>query len=264
MSNRPVKFRPLVLGLGLSALVLLLACTQSAPSTQPNVHPAATRAAQPTATSWQATSLQTLEGRVVGVADGDTITVLGASNRQARVRLQGIDAPESRQAFGEVSKRNLSDLVFNTQVVVEYEKTDRYGRTLGKVLAGGRDVNLEQLKAGWLGTTSITRMSSRRLTDCSTRTRRRKRGRRGVGYGPTPAPSRRGTLDAASVLRSKRVGRQKVVSRSPPPRHQGDRREGRRKGRQSRKKKRSTSPASGRSITARVVNTSAAAEYRSL
>jgi endonuclease YncB( thermonuclease family) len=84
----------------------------------------------------------------VGVADGDTITVLGAGNRQTRVRLQGIDAPESRQAFGEVSKRNLSDLVFNRQVVVEYEKTDQYGRTLGKVVAFGRDVNLEQVKAG--------------------------------------------------------------------------------------------------------------------
>jgi endonuclease YncB( thermonuclease family) len=84
----------------------------------------------------------------VGVADGDTITVLGAGNRQTRVRLQGIDAPESRQAFGQASKRNLSDLVFDKQVVVEYEKTDRYGRTLGKVVAFGRDVNLEQVRAG--------------------------------------------------------------------------------------------------------------------
>jgi endonuclease YncB( thermonuclease family) len=84
----------------------------------------------------------------VGVADGDTITVLGAANQQTRVRLQGIDAPESRQAFGQVSKQNLSGLIFNKPVVIEYEKTDRYGRTLGKVLAGGRDVNLEQVKAG--------------------------------------------------------------------------------------------------------------------
>lgn len=84
----------------------------------------------------------------MAVADGDTITVLDAGNRQTRVRLQGIDAPESRQAFGQVSKQNLSDLVFDRHVVVEYEKTDRYGRTLGKVLVGGRDVNLEQVKAG--------------------------------------------------------------------------------------------------------------------
>jgi endonuclease YncB( thermonuclease family) len=84
----------------------------------------------------------------VGVADGDTITVLGAGDRQTRVRLQGIDAPESRQAFGQASKRNLSDLVFDREVVVEYEKTDRYGRTVGKVLSGGRDVNLEQVRAG--------------------------------------------------------------------------------------------------------------------
>ncbi|MFL6284451.1 MAG: thermonuclease family protein [Pyrinomonadaceae bacterium] len=82
------------------------------------------------------------------MADGDTITVLGADKRQTRIRLLGIDAPESRQAFGEVSKRNLSDLVFDKQVVVEYEKTDRYGRTLGKVLIAGRDMNLEQVRAG--------------------------------------------------------------------------------------------------------------------
>ncbi|HEX8853642.1 MAG TPA: thermonuclease family protein [Pyrinomonadaceae bacterium] len=82
------------------------------------------------------------------MADGDTITILGEDNRRTRIRLQGIDAPESQQAFGQVSKRNLSDLVFNRQVVVEYDKTDRYGRTVGKVLADGRDVNLEQVRAG--------------------------------------------------------------------------------------------------------------------
>lgn len=89
-----------------------------------------------------------IRGRVVGVADGDTITVLDASNSQHRIRLQGIDAPESRQAFGSRSKQHLSDLVFDKQVGVEWEKKDQYGRTLGKVLAGGRDVNLEQVRAG--------------------------------------------------------------------------------------------------------------------
>lgn len=89
-----------------------------------------------------------IRGRVVGIADGDTITVLDASNTQHRVRLQGIDAPESRQAFGSKSKQHLSDLTFDKPVAVEYEKKDQYGRTLGKVLAGGRDVNLEQVRAG--------------------------------------------------------------------------------------------------------------------
>jgi endonuclease YncB( thermonuclease family) len=67
----------------------------------------------------------------VGVVDGDTITALGAGSRQSHIRLQGIDALESRSAFGQDSKRNLSNLVFDRQIVVEYEKTDQYGRILG-------------------------------------------------------------------------------------------------------------------------------------
>lgn len=148
MNDKLVKCRRRALYLCLAALVLLSACTQSVPSSQLIAPQSQARAVQPTDSSAQAASVRTLEGRVVGVADGDTITVLGAGNRQTRVRLQGIDAPESRQAFGQASKRNLSDLVFDKQVVVEYEKTDSYGRTLGKVVAFGRDVNLEQVRAG--------------------------------------------------------------------------------------------------------------------
>jgi endonuclease YncB( thermonuclease family) len=75
-----------------------------------------------------------LKGMVVGVADGDTITVLDADNKQHRVRLQGIDAPEKDQDFGNVAKERLSDLVFGKQVTVLFEKTDQYGRLLGKVV----------------------------------------------------------------------------------------------------------------------------------
>lgn len=89
-----------------------------------------------------------IQGRVVGLADGDTITVLDASKSQHRIRLQGIDAPESRQAFGARSRQHLSDLVFNKEVSVEWEKRDRYGRVLGKVLVGGRDACLAQVQAG--------------------------------------------------------------------------------------------------------------------
>ena len=75
----------------------------------------------------------TLTGRVVGVADGDTITVLDASRQQHKIRLQGIDAPEKAQPFGQRSKENLSRLVFNKDVRVEWEKRDRYKRIVGKV-----------------------------------------------------------------------------------------------------------------------------------
>lgn len=98
--------------------------------------------------SIQIANADTITGRVVGVADGDTITVLDSTNTQFKVRLAGIDAPEKKQAFGNVSKKSLSDLVFDKKVTVDWKKLDRYGRTVGKVLIDGWDVNLEQIKRG--------------------------------------------------------------------------------------------------------------------
>lgn len=91
---------------------------------------------------------EVLSGRVVGVADGDTITVLDSTNTQHKIRLGGIDAPEKKQAFGNVSKKSLSDMVFNKQVEVDWHKEDRYGRKVGKVLVNNQDINLEQIKRG--------------------------------------------------------------------------------------------------------------------
>ena len=90
-----------------------------------------------------------LEGRVVGVADGDTITILDNTNTQYKIRLAGIDAPEKKQPFGNVSKKSLSDLVYGKQVTIDWNKQDRYGRTVGKVLIDGVDANLEQVKRGF-------------------------------------------------------------------------------------------------------------------
>lgn len=91
----------------------------------------------------------TIEGRVVAVADGDTITVLDADRVAHRIRLGGIDAPEKRQAFGTRSKQSLSDIVFNRAVTVETGKTDRYGREIGKILVDGADANLQQVQRGF-------------------------------------------------------------------------------------------------------------------
>jgi endonuclease YncB( thermonuclease family) len=95
-----------------------------------------------------ASAANTLTGLVVGIADGDTLTLLDADHVQHKIRLAGIDAPEKRQAFGNRSKQNLADLVFRKQVSVEWNKFDRYGRVIGKVLAGGEDVCLMQVRAG--------------------------------------------------------------------------------------------------------------------
>lgn len=89
-----------------------------------------------------------LTGRVVAVADGDTLTVLDPQHVTHKIRLIGIDAPEKAQPFGAVSKQHLAELVFQRDVQVQWEKKDRYGRTLGKVLLNGTDVNLRQVMDG--------------------------------------------------------------------------------------------------------------------
>lgn len=89
-----------------------------------------------------------LEGRVVSVADGDTLTVLDHASARYIIRLSGIDAPEKTQPWGDASKRYLISLVAGRQVRVEWHKRDRYGRVIGTVYCDGQDVSLEQLKAG--------------------------------------------------------------------------------------------------------------------
>ena len=91
---------------------------------------------------------QTIEGRVVGVHDGDSLTVLDAEKVQHKIRLSGIDAPEEKQAFGERAKQALSRLTFGETVRVEVRGKDKYGRTLGDVYAAGQWVNLAMVEAG--------------------------------------------------------------------------------------------------------------------
>ncbi len=91
----------------------------------------------------------TLTGKVIGVADGDTITVLDESKTQHKIRLAGIDAPEKKQPFGERSKQSLSTMVFQKFITVEWSKRDRYGRVVGKVMVNGQDVGLAQVSAGF-------------------------------------------------------------------------------------------------------------------
>ena len=98
--------------------------------------------------SVSAVANELVEGRVVGVHDGDTVTFLVAGNHQIKVRLAQIDAPELDQAFGQQSKQSLSALVFNKTVKVEKETTDKYGRTVGTLFIGDVDANKEQIKLG--------------------------------------------------------------------------------------------------------------------
>lgn len=91
---------------------------------------------------------ETIIGRVVGLADGDTLTVLDHARRQHTIRLSGIDAPEKAQPFGQRSRTALSALAYGRQAVADCPKRDRYGRAVCAVRIEGSDIGLEQIVAG--------------------------------------------------------------------------------------------------------------------
>ena len=95
-----------------------------------------------------AISGEIIEGTVVGVHDGDTLTLMIAGNHTVKIRLAQIDSPESDQAFGKRAKQSLSDLAFKKAVRVDKETMDKYGRTVGTVFVGDLDINREQVKRG--------------------------------------------------------------------------------------------------------------------
>lgn len=123
--------------------VVLLICAMLA------VAPAPSRAQQSSAAAASGNSVQlVIEGKVIGVHDGDTVTVLDQDNKKFAIRLQGIDAPELKQEFGAASQKNLAGMVLGKQVSIFWNKVDKYRRTVGTIMLDGRDINIEQVKAG--------------------------------------------------------------------------------------------------------------------
>jgi len=92
---------------------------------------------------------KTLTGKVVGITDGDTVTVYTGQSKPIKLRLEGIDAPESKQDFGDASKRHLSGLVFSKNVVVHSTGKDRFGRTLGVLHVSDKNVNTMMIRDGF-------------------------------------------------------------------------------------------------------------------
>ncbi|SFM43583.1 thermonuclease family protein [Nitrosomonas communis] len=87
-------------------------------------------------------------GRVVGISDGDTLTLLDNQKQQIKVRLAEIDTPESAQPYGSRAKQALSGLAYGKTVIVKVQDTDRYGRKVGRVYTDGLDVNAEMVRIG--------------------------------------------------------------------------------------------------------------------
>ena len=90
-----------------------------------------------------------LIGKVIKVSDGDTVTILTEDKTQQKIRLNDIDAPEKKQAFGNKSKDNLAKYIAGKTVTVEYQKKDKYKRVLGTIYYNNTDINLQQVKDGY-------------------------------------------------------------------------------------------------------------------
>ncbi len=88
-------------------------------------------------------------GTVVGIADGDTLTLLDRSKSQHRIRLDGIDAPERSQPYGQRARQSLAGLAQGRNALADCAKTDRYGRAVCRVTVDGVDVGLEQVRRGF-------------------------------------------------------------------------------------------------------------------
>lgn len=127
---------------------------------------------------------QSFEGKVVGITDGDTITVLTVGNKQVKVRLAEIDAPEKAQPFGQKSKQALSDMAFGKQVRIDQEDIDRYGRIVGRVYFNGFDINAELVRQGMVW---VYRQYAKdlKLLDIEAEA---KASRRGLWGDPDPIP----------------------------------------------------------------------------
>jgi endonuclease YncB( thermonuclease family) len=138
---------------------------------------------------FSALGAETLIGRVVGVADGDTLTIL-VERSTAVIRLDGIDAPEKGQAFGQAAKRTLSDFAFDRTATATCHKVDRYQRRVCAVSVDGRDAGLHMIASGhaWVFTRYAHELSAARRADYENAERSARDERRGLWGDASPMP----------------------------------------------------------------------------
>ncbi|MCX5464938.1 thermonuclease family protein [Alcaligenes parafaecalis] len=137
-----------------------------------------------------------LTGRVVRVADGDTLTILGRDNKQQRVRLASIDAPETSkdsrrpgQPFAVASRRFLSDLVSGKQLTLSCYERDRHGRAVCDVpLDDGETANQKLVRAGMAMANREKRGRFLRDPRIDGLEREAKEDRVGIWSEPNPVP----------------------------------------------------------------------------
>jgi endonuclease YncB( thermonuclease family) len=123
-------------------------------------------------------------GKVVAVADGDTLTILTAEKEQVKVRLHGIDAPERKQAFGTKARERLAELAMGKTATASGSKRDKYGRTVASLSVDGRDIG-EQLVAEGLAWHYVRYSDDRRLAEAE---RKARAARLGLWRDADPVP----------------------------------------------------------------------------
>lgn len=117
-----------------------------------------------------------LTGKVVAIADGDTLTLLDSDKVQHKIRLHGIDAPEKAQAFGTKAKEALAEKVHEKTVRVVWKEKDQYGRIVGDVNLGDRNINIEMVHDGFAWWYRTYAPKSRLLEQAEADARKAKRG----------------------------------------------------------------------------------------
>jgi micrococcal nuclease len=88
-------------------------------------------------------------GKVVGITDGDTVTILVDGDKQYKIRLLDIDCPEKKQDFGTAAKQHLSDLIYNKDVQIKWQTVDRNQRVLGTIFCNNININHQMVQDGY-------------------------------------------------------------------------------------------------------------------
>ncbi len=92
---------------------------------------------------------ETLRGVCTHVVDGDTLIIQQPGKGNQTIRLYGIDAPETKQPFGESARAHLQDLVLGQPLRAEVRGKDRYGRSIARVYVNSSDINLSLVQEGY-------------------------------------------------------------------------------------------------------------------
>lgn len=93
---------------------------------------------------------QDINAKVLRVIDGDTIEFLNQQEDKAyKLRLFGIDAPESKQSYGKESKEYLENLIAKQDIRIQIKSKDKYQRLVGIIFLGEKDINKELVRAGF-------------------------------------------------------------------------------------------------------------------